>query len=141
MNNLHYLLALNRMDKIGPRTVFKLLTRWPNLQHLFQLSAMELEQAGLPKAIAHTITAFDLNQVQADLEWSEASEENHLLSWENPDYPEILKEISDPPIILYAQGDLSALKQTKLAVVGSRNPSITGSENAKHFAKEIASQG
>ncbi|MFI4918388.1 MAG: DNA-processing protein DprA [Legionellales bacterium] len=141
MNNLPYLLALNRMDRVGPRTVAKLQKRWPNLHDLFQLSATELEQSGLPQILAQTITSFDFKGVDADLNWLKAADDHHLISWDSQDYPSLLKEISDPPVVLYAQGNLATLKQPNLAVVGSRNPSVTGSENAKQFAKELAAQG
>jgi DNA processing protein len=141
MNNLPYLLALNRMDKVGPRTVAKLKKRWPELQDMFQLSLIELEQQGIPSPLAQTIKNFDLNQIDEDLKWQDAAIDNHLLTWESPNYPSLLKEITDPPVILYAKGQLSALEQPNLAMVGSRNPSITGSENAKQFAKELAAQG
>jgi DNA processing protein len=141
MNNLPYFLALNRMDQIGPRTVLKLKKRWPDLQQMFQLSVQELEQAGLPTRLAETITGFDLNKINEDLVWEQAAEENHLLTWESAAYPTLLKEIADPPVVLYAQGQLSVFKQPTLAVIGSRNPSITGCDNAKHFAKDIAAYG
>lgn len=139
MNNLHYFRALNRMDKIGPRTVMKLLKRWPVLDEMFQHSVTDLEQAGLPSALAHTIKHFNLNLINEDLEWSNSSTNHHLLSWDSPEYPALLKEIADPPLILYAKGQLPSLKGPKLAIVGSRNPSITGSDNAKFFSKELAS--
>ncbi|MDI1352016.1 MAG: DNA-processing protein DprA [bacterium] len=141
MTNLPYLLALNRMNKVGPRTVAKLKKRWPNLQELFDHSAIELEKAGIPPILAQTIANCDLTEVDADLKWRDAAADNHLLCWESPNYPLLLKEIADPPIILYAKGNLSALEKPQLAVVGSRNPSITGSENAKHFAKELSHHG
>ncbi len=141
MNNLRYFLALNRMNKIGPRTVAKLQKRWPDLEQMFQLSAIELEQSGLPPLLAKTITEFDLDCVNEDLNWFNAAEDNHLISWDSSDYPALLKEISDPPVVLYAKGQLSSLQKPRLAVVGSRNPSITGSENAKHFSKELSAQG
>jgi DNA processing protein len=141
MNNLPYLLALNRINQVGPRTVIKLKKRWPDLQHMFSLTAVELEQAGLPHRLAKLIAEFDLNTINEDLNWRDSSPTNHLLTWESPEYPGLLKEIADPPIILYAQGQLTAFDLPTLAVVGSRNPSITGSENAYHFAKEIAPYG
>lgn len=141
MNNLPYFLALNRMDKVGPRTVAKLLKRWPDLQPMFQLSKAELEQAGLPSLLAQTISGFDLNLIQADLHWSQAASDQYLLTWDSPNYPALLKEINDPPLVLYAKGQLSAFQQPQLAVIGSRNPSVTGSENARFFAKELAAQG
>lgn len=141
MNNLSCYLALNRMEKVGPRTVAKLQKRWPDLQQMFQLSATELEQAGLPLALAQTIAGFDLNLIQDDLNWMGTAEDHHLLTWDSPEYPALLKEIMDPPIVLYAKGRLACLNQPKLAVVGSRNPTVTGSENARQFAKAIASHG
>ena len=138
MNNLRYYLALNQMKQIGPRTVFKLEKRWPDLQEMFQLSARELENAGLPPLLAQTITRFDLKQVDADLNWLEEKDNHHLLTWNCKNYPALLKEIADPPVVLYAKGQLSCLERPKLAIVGSRNPSVTGSENAKQFAKELS---
>lgn len=141
MSNLPYFLALNRMNKVGPRTVAKLQKRWPDLQHMFQLSLTELEQAGLPPLLAQTIKSFDLNLIQADMNWVNSAEDHHLLTWESPDYPVLLKEIIDPPVVLYAKGQLSSLLKPQLAVIGSRNPSVTGSENAKFFARALAAQG
>ncbi len=137
MNNKQYFLALNRINHVGPRTIAKLLLRWPNLEELFQLSAQQMEQVGLPKAIADAIAAFDLRQVDADWRWQEA-EHHFLLTWCDKDYPALLKEIYDPPPVLYAMGDLSCLQQPTVAMVGSRKPSITGSETAWRFAFELA---
>ncbi len=141
MNNLPYFLALNRMDKVGPRTVAKLYKRWPDLHKMFQLSAAELEQAHLPPLLAKKIADFDMEQIQADLHWLNAAEDHHLLTWDSPDYPALLKEITDPPTVLYAKGQLSAFLQPQLAIIGSRNPSVTGINNSYAFAKEIAAQG
>ncbi|KTC82691.1 protein smf [Legionella cherrii] len=141
MNNLSYYLALNRMERVGPRTVATLQKRWPDLQQMFQLSATELEDAGLSPTLAQTIAGFDLHLIQEDLSWLEAADTHHILTWDSPDYPALLKEIIDPPIVLYVKGQLACLKQPKLAVVGSRNPTITGRENARQFAKAIASHG
>lgn len=141
MKNLTYLLALNRMNKVGPRTVIKLQRRWPDLEEMFQLTARLLEKAGLPPLLAQTIASFDLKTVEEDYKWAELSANHHLIGWDCEDYPKLLKEISDPPLVLYGHGLLSAFSQPKLAMVGSRNPSITGRENAKHFAKELSALG
>lgn len=139
MTNKPYLLALNRMHSIGPRTIKKLVTRWPLLDALFQLSAAEMQEAGLPSKIIDTIKVFDFKEVEADLAWERASAEHHLLTWEDKDYPTLLKEIHSPPAVLYAKGDLGCLKQSTLAMIGTRKPSITGAETAWRFAYELAS--
>lgn len=141
MNNLPYFLALNRMENVGPRTVAKLVNRWPDLQQMFSLSVTELEQAGLPPLLAQTIKGFDLKRIEEDFVWCEAADNNHLLSWDSPNYPALLKEINDPPVILYAKGELAAFEQPKLAVIGSRNPSVNGSESSRHFSKALAAHG
>lgn len=140
MNNKRYFIALNRINHVGPRTVAKLLVRWPDLGEMFRLSAQQLIQAGLPSIIANAIATFDLGQIDADLRWQEA--DNHfLLTWCDPEYPPLLKEIHDPPIALYAIGQLSCLQQPTVAIVGTRNPSPTGSETARQFAFELAANG
>ncbi|ARM34666.1 DNA-protecting protein DprA [Legionella longbeachae] len=141
MSNLLFYLALNRMEQVGPRTVMKLRKRWPDLQQMFGLTATELEQAGVSGSLAQTITGFDFSLIQMDLHWLNAAEDHHLLTWDSPEYPALLKEITDPPLVLYAKGQLSCLQQPKLAIVGSRNPTVTGSENARMFAKSISAYG
>ncbi len=137
MNNKDYLLALNRINPIGPRTVAKLLKRWPRLEELFQLSAHQIEKAGVPAVIAAAIKKFDWKEIEADLRWQEAP--NHfLLTLGNADYPRLLQEIPDPPSVLYAIGDVSCFRQPTVAIVGSRKPSVTGSETAWRFAFELA---
>ena len=140
MNNKRYFIALNRISHVGPRTVKKLLVRWPDLEEMFQLSAHQLVQAGLPVKIAEAIAAFDHGHVDADFRWQEGN--NHfLLTWCDPEYPPLLKEIHDPPIVLYAIGHLSSLQQPTVAMVGTRNPSLTGGETAYRFAFELATKG
>lgn len=138
MSNIRFYLALNKINKVGPRTVMKLQKRWPVLQEMFELTNQQLESAGLPPLLAKSIADFDFNLVDADFEWLESDNNHHLLTWDSKEYPSLLKEISDPPFVIYAKGQLSSLDSPKLAIVGSRNPSITGAENAKHFAKELA---
>lgn len=136
--NLRYYLALNRIPSIGPRTIGKLENRWPDLREMFQLPSKALEEAGLSPRLAQAIHTFPLSQVDQDLSWLQANQDHHLLTWNCPRYPALLKEIADPPVILYAKGQLSCLEQPTLAIVGSRNPSITGSENSRYFAKKIS---
>ncbi|MBA3537456.1 MAG: DNA-protecting protein DprA [Tatlockia sp.] len=137
MDNNYYLLALNRISQIGPRTILKLLKRWPELAEMFQQNSEQLQKAGLPIKMADSIAGFNLGEIEADLRWQEKSN-HHLITWFDPNYPDLLKEIHDPPAVLYAQGDLSCLTQKAVAIVGSRKPSITGAETSKRFAFELA---
>lgn len=140
MTNKRYFLALNRIAHIGPRTVMKLLKRWPQLAELFSLSSEQMEKAGLPAKMALAIAQFNLSECDEDLAWEQSAANHLLLTLEDPKYPPLLKEIHDPPIVLYIKGNLHALTQPTLAMVGTRNPSVTGSETAYHFATELARQ-
>lgn len=139
MNNKNYLIALNQMNGIGPRTIQKLIERWPALEELFRLSLAEMLASGLTPRLSQCIKNFPIEQIEADLRWAEKPN-HHLLCWDDPQYPALLKEIYDPPAVLYLQGNLDCLQHKTVAMVGSRKPSVTGSENAFRFAKELAAQ-
>ena len=65
----------------------------------------------------------------------------HLLTLADPAYPLLLKQIPDPPPLLYVQGDPARLSQPQLAIVGSRNPTPSGIANAREFAACLARAG
>lgn len=64
-----------------------------------------------------------------------------FLSCLDDDYPDLLREIDDAPIGLFAKGNLSALKRDCIGVVGTRHPTRYGSKVAEHFAREFANAG
>lgn len=77
-----------------------------------------------------------------DKDWAWAAEENcHILPRFDKHYPPLLKEINDPPPLLFVQGDISYLTRPQIALVGSRYPSPTGREIALNFAKHFSSVG
>lgn len=127
------------MYGIGPRIITKLLQRWPQLDELFHLSQKQMLEAGLPPLLANAISTFDLTIIEEDLAW-QMQEGCYLLTWYDEDYPALLKQIYDPPPVLYAEGDLSSFHQPMIAVVGSRKPTPTGAETAWQFAFELASE-
>lgn len=75
----------------------------------------------------------DWQQVEKDLTWLSQSD-RYLVTFHDPQYPELLKQITDPPPLLFAQGDLALLSQWQLAIVGSRSPSKSGLDLAYDFA-------
>lgn len=64
-----------------------------------------------------------------------------LVPFGDPGYPFLLKEISDPPFVLYCKGNLLESDQASMALVGSRHPSLYGLEQAKRFARKLSSWG
>ncbi|MDH5378740.1 MAG: DNA-processing protein DprA, partial [Gammaproteobacteria bacterium] len=66
---------------------------------------------------------------------------NHIVSLGSSNYPELLSQIPDPPPILFIKGNLRALQLPQIAIVGSRNPTHQGRENAFRFAKHLSAKG
>ncbi|MBI4115557.1 MAG: DNA-protecting protein DprA [Candidatus Omnitrophica bacterium] len=64
-----------------------------------------------------------------------------ILSFLDDSYPSLLKESSDPPLVLYVKGDILDSDQAAIAIVGSRHPSLYGLEQARRFAKRLAQLG
>ncbi len=137
MDNFPYLLACNRIQGLGPRRIALCLQHWPRLADLFHAPLHELKQLGLPEAVAQSIVAFDMRDIDADLTWMQLPD-HHILTWDSAHYPPLLAEIYDPPPILYVRGDLNCLQQPSIAMVGTRHPSVMGAETAWQFAHELA---
>jgi DNA processing protein len=70
-----------------------------------------------------------------------AQPEHHLLGWQDPDYPALLRRITSPPLVLFVAGDPASLWHPAVAVVGSRTPSAGGRDNAHDFAHALATSG
>ncbi len=79
-------------------------------------------------------------QEQTD-DWLATSTSHHLLTPDDPGYPEWLLRIPDPPMTLYVQGDPGWLWHPQVAVIGTRNPTRGGRETARDFAATLARGG
>lgn len=78
--------------------------------------------------------------LQYSLQWAQVPDQ-HILCLADPHYPQALLQLPDPPLVLYAKGDLTQLQHSALAIVGSRSATPSGLENAYHFAHFLADQG
>ena len=63
---------------------------------------------------------------------------SQLIGFDDSNYPVLLKQIYDPPLVLFVKGNSHILNQQQIAIVGSRNSSIEGRENASDFARQLA---
>jgi DNA processing protein len=79
-------------------------------------------------------------QIIAALEWAR-HDDQFVLTQDQTQYPALLKQIADAPIVLYAKGALSRLEQPALAIVGARHATADGVEHASDFASALARQG
>ena len=143
MDDLSYLLALHCAPRIGSTTLNQLCALPCSLSSLFEtpeiLTTFELKKSQL-ESIREALRTPDWKTVEQTLKWAEA-EENHILLLSHKDYPELLKQIHSPPPLLFVKGHLAVLSDIQLAMVGSRNPSVDGSETAWQFAHHLAQHG
>ncbi|MFT5134637.1 MAG: DNA processing protein, partial [Gammaproteobacteria bacterium] len=137
---LQCLLALLRTPTLGPRTLRKLLQTVVYPASVFELPRQDLEKFGLkPEAISY-VRDPDWLLVENDLRWLE-EEGNHVITFASQYYPNLLKQIHDPPVALYVKGNLEVLSSIQLGIVGSRNPTADGRRLARDFAKQLAALG
>ena len=114
----------------------ELLEMFKTPQSLFALPANDI-----PPVVRKTLTAHvDQQAIKRDWEWSQQSR-CHLIHFHHPQYPQLLKQIEDPPWLLYVKGEPACFKRDFIAIVGSRNPSPAGRQTAYEFARTFAECG
>jgi DNA processing protein len=100
----------------------------------------ELAGAKVATALQQETPEF-AGRLAAARHWLAGSADRHWLTLADPDYPALLLQAADPPLLLYVQGHLTALSARSVAVVGSRRPSAQGLDNARAFARALGDQG
>jgi DNA processing protein len=136
---MRYWLALLRTPGVGCRTFLNVLESHTPAQ-LFAETMQALTALGLKSSIAHAIKNPDWAIIDTDLAWL-AQANNSAITFNDPRYPAQLKEISDPPPLLFVRGNAALLSRPQIAMVGSRNPSHSGKEIAFDFAKTLSHCG
>jgi DNA processing protein len=136
------LLILNGVPDLGPVRIKKLIQYFGSGEKILNASsAMLAEVEGIGRKIAESILSwekyFDLSKEYKLLEDSKVK----FITIDDPEYPALLKEIYDPPIVLYVKGNLEECDQNAIAIVGARDASYYGINTARRFARELASRG
>ena len=134
----HYWLALKLVPRLASQKKLTLVELF-GVEQLFHPS-QELSSLNLTQKQITAIRAPDWLRISAIIDASEQSG-SIIIPITDPRYPLNLKEIFDPPIVLFAQGNITLLNQQQIAMVGSRNASINGRDNAFDFAQKLAKVG
>lgn len=137
---LHWL-ALRMAAGVGTRKAGRLVEIFRTPQAIFRASKAELEEAGLSAAVAQSVasgSAFN----EAVLQHEKVTELGVVLvPITDAAYPSRLREIFDPPPLLYARGRLELLGHLMLAVVGTRRPTNYGVQVAARLSKDLSVAG
>jgi DNA processing protein len=138
-------LRLLETPQVGRDSARRLLAAFGSPQGVLAAGeAQRKEVAGAGPARALTQPGDRHDELLAlTLEWLAQTDgpQKHLIALGDPDYPTALLETADPPLLMYAIGRVELLRGESLAIVGSRNPTPQGRENAQAFAEALGQAG
>jgi DNA processing protein len=136
---LRHWLVLQLVPKMGVATFNKIAKHYP-LETFLNLPASQLASLKLNESQIKAIKSPNMRLIERFEHWH-TLENQHILCLDDPRYPETLKHISCPPMLLFVKGDPAVLTTPQLAIIGSRDLTITGQDNAFNFAKKLALLG
>ncbi|MFT7371494.1 MAG: DNA processing protein [Oleiphilaceae bacterium] len=142
------ILQLSAIKGLGLKTFHHLHRELGSVDNILLAGRDRLNELGLKQSINQAIcdlasatrTYTHSFEIEQAIEWA-SFDRHYLLSIEDSDYPYRLKEIYCPPPVIYVKGCLDAFDQPAVALVGSRNASISGAQNAFSFARDFALAG
>lgn len=142
--HLAYLKLLLSIEGIGPQKIFSLLSQFHDFESIIHADFSHLVQVeGINKILGSKVYSGkkSLPHVKNDLE-SELNSlqkiDGKLITFWDDDYPELLKRIYYPPVIIYTIGNFSENDKFSIAIVGTRRPSPYGKLMAENFSTDLA---
>lgn len=135
-------ISLNMTPGIGPRAATKLLERFGSAENVFHARRAELESLRLKPETIESIIKREFHEKAVE-ELNRVKEiSGDILILDDGSYPNLLREIADPPITLYVRGDWQAcFDQPCVGVIGSRMCSTYGQNASEMLARDLASRG
>jgi DNA processing protein len=136
-----YWLALALTPGLGPTRIKKLIEHCGSAERVFQTSLTELEAMGMRAVSAQSIATGKSMELALEECGKAAEAHARIISLSDPEYPSRLKEIYDPPVILFVKGCVEVLAQPGIAMVGTRHPTPYGSGMAERLSTDLAARG
>lgn len=134
-------LALTLTPGIAARLSARLLREYGSPEGVFRASLTGIESCNVPAPAAQAI-------FKKQMFWRAEKEVDtlrkvggKLVNWKDPEYPQSLLQIYDPPVMLYVRGDTETLNSPSLSIVGTRRPTVYGTQMAERMGRDLASRG
>lgn len=142
-SNIHYWLALKLVPRLAIHKKLALVDSY-GLTALFSL----IKKGSSPLTSANNLTTKQLAAFHQP-DWSFIDDiirasnacDSIIVAFDDAQYPKQLKQIYDPPLVLFAKGNAQLLNKLQIAIVGSRAASVNGRETAFSIAQQLAEQG
>lgn len=135
-------LALTLTPGLAARLSARLLKEFGSPDEVFRAPLPRLEACNLPRPVAQAVfkkQAF--KRAEKELALTRRMDGCRLLNWTEPEYPQTLLQIYDPPVLLYVRGDPQVLTQPSIGMVGTRRPTLYGTQMAERLGRELAARG
>ncbi|MDA3837833.1 MAG: DNA-processing protein DprA [Candidatus Delongbacteria bacterium] len=142
-NKLQDIFRLEAVKYLTPVSLKALLNQYDTAEECKHLSDEELIKAGISKAGRRNLReiSFDDTVYQQQLEAAEKLGNIKVVTFYDDEYPANLRNIFDPPLYLFFQGEISPKDDLSIAIVGSRTLSRTGIQTIKKVSRELAAAG
>ena len=141
MSDLRYWIGFNHMAGIGPAKLRALLDHFGDLETAWRANSTDLREAGLDRrALEYMLAArasLDLDAEAARV----ARVGAQAVTWDDPEYPPLLKSIAASPPLLYVKGGFASADQWAIAIVGTRRATAYGREVTRVLAGDLARSG
>jgi DNA processing protein len=135
-------LALALTPGLACRLSARLLRKFGSPDRIFHASLTELEGCSLPALVAQAIIKKDsFKRAEKELAAIRNIAGCRLINWTEPEYPQTLLQIYDPPVLFYLRGDPQILNLPCLSIVGTRRPTLYGSQMAERLGRDLVARG
>jgi DNA processing protein len=135
-------LALSLTPGLASRLSARLLRRFESPEGVFRASVAQLEECHLPAPVVKAVAKKEaFKRAEKELVGIRRIAGCRLINWTEPEYPQSLLQIYDPPVMLYLRGDPQILNLPSLGIVGTRKPTLYGSQMAERLGRELAARG
>jgi DNA processing protein len=136
-----YWLGLTLTEGLGPKRGRSLVEHFGSVRNVFRASLTELEAAGIRAVSAQSLATGRSTELAQDELARATSAGVSVVCLDDPSYPTQLKQIYDPPLVLYVRGSVDAITQPGIAVVGTRHPTPYGLGMAERLSCDLAARG
>ena len=135
-------LALALTPGLASRLSARVLRTFGSPDAVFRASLPEIESCHVPAPVAQAIVKKEsFKRAEKELGGVRKIANCSLLNWTEPEYPQNLLQIYDPPVMLYVRGDHQVLNLPSLGIVGTRRPTLYGTQMAQRLGRELAARG
>jgi DNA processing protein len=135
-------LALALTPGLASRLSARLLRKFGSPERIFAAPLTELEHCSIPARVAQAIFNQEpFKRAEKELAAVRNIANCRLLNWTEPQYPQTLLQIYDLPVLFYLRGDSDILNMSSLGIVGTRRPTLYGSQRAERLGRDLAARG